>query len=315
MTIHTLFPTLTNLHGRFSRNIRPVLTISPGDMVRFQTLDAGWCDFEQVNPFEKPTKLAGRDRDLDMGHALCGPINITGAKSGMVLEIRLKTIQTGAWGWSSGGGWHSEGNTRLGVADLPEWLMRWKLDTETGIAVNQHGQTIPMRPFMGILGMPPADEGDHSTYPPRYCGGNIDCKELVGGTNVFLPIAVDGALFSLGDGHAVQGDGEVSGPALECPMELVEVEFHLHPEMKLKFPRARTANGWITFGFHKDLDEAVMIAMDGMLDLLKEQCGLERNQAMAWASLAVDLRVTQIVNGTKGAHAILPDTALAGIYK
>ena len=315
MTIHTLYPALNHLHGRFSRDISPILSISTGDTVRFQTLDAGWCDYEQANPFEKPTKLAGRNRELDSGHALCGPIAIEGAKAGMVLEIRLKKIRTGTWGWSTGGGWNSEWNTRLGVADSPEWLMRWKLEQDSGIAVNQYGQTIPMRPFMGILGTPPAEEGNHSTYPPRFCGGNIDCKELVEGTTLFLPIAVDGALFSLGDGHAVQGDGEVSGPALECPMDLVEVEFHLHPEMKLDFPLARTANGWITFGFHEDLDEAVMIALDGMLDLLREQHGLERNQAMAWASLMVDLRVTQIVNGTKGAHAILPDKALTGIYK
>jgi len=315
MHIHSLTPTLRTLHGRFSRDIEPVLTIKSGDVVRFQTLDAGWCDFEQAKPFEKPSRLVGRDRERDWGHALTGPVAIEGARAGMTLEIRLHTIRTGAWGWSTGGGWESDSNNRLGVADGDEWIMRWRLDPEKRIAVNQYSQNIRMRPFPGILGMPPVEAGDHSTYPPRFCGGNIDCKELTEGSRLFLPIAVDGGLFSLGDGHAVQGDGEVSGPALECPMERVEAEFHLHPDLHLAFPRAETPAGWLTFGFHENLDEAVMIAMDGMLVWLKERYGLERNQALAWSSLAVDLRVTQIVNGVKGVHAVLPHEALDGAFQ
>jgi acetamidase/formamidase len=312
MTLYSIRPILQNLHGRFSPGLQPVLTIATGDIVQYQTLDAGWCDFEQVNPYEKPTKLAGRNHELDWGHALCGPIAIRGAKAGMTLEVRLNKIRTGIWGWSTGGGWGSYWNQRLGAVEGEEWLMRWRLDPDVGMATNQYGQTLQMNPFLGILGMPPAEAGNHSTYPPRFCGGNIDCRELTEGARLFLPIPVDGALFSLGDGHAVQGDGEVSGPALECPMELAEVEFHLHPELRLTFPRAYTRAGWITFGFHEDLDEAVMIAMDGMLDLLKEQYGMAKNQAVAWSSLAVNLRVTQIVNEVKGAHAILPHGLLAG---
>ncbi|WKZ37388.1 MAG: acetamidase/formamidase family protein [Anaerolineales bacterium] len=313
MTVHTIKPNLQTLHGRFSREISPILTIDSGDIVQYQTLDAGWCNFEQASPFERPTKLAGRNRELDWGHALCGPIAIRGAKAGMTLEIRLNKIRTGAWGWSTGGGWDSYWNRRLGVVEGDEWLMRWRLNPDAGLATNQYGQTLQMSPFMGILGMPPAETGDHSTYPPRFCGGNIDCKELTESARVFLPIPVDGGLFSLGDGHAVQGDGEVSGPALECPMEQVELAFHLLPDLHIDFPRAYTNAGWITFGFHEDLDEAVMIAMDGMIDLLKEQYGMQKNQAVAWSSLVVNLRATQIVNEVKGAHAILPHDALAGL--
>lgn len=310
MKIHNIEPNIKNLHGRFSREIEPVMHVSPGDVVHYCTLDAGWCNFEQANAFEKPTKLEGHNRKLDNGHALCGPVYISGAQSGMTLEVRLNKIRTGTWGWTTGGGWPSEWNKRMGVAEGDEWIMRWKLNPDSKIAENQYGQTLRMKPFLGILGMPPNEAGNHSTYLPRYGGGNIDCKELTEGSVLFLPISVEGALFSLGDGHAIQGDGEVSGPALECPMELVEVEFHLHPDLKLKFPRALTPVGWITFGFHQDLDEAVMIAMDGMLDLLMEQYGMTRNQASAWSSLVVDLRVTQIVNGTKDAHAILPHDVL-----
>jgi acetamidase/formamidase len=170
-----------------------------------------------------------------------------------------------------------------------------------------------MRPFLGIMGMPPGEPGRHSTTPPRACGGNIDCKELVVGSSLYLPIPVDGALFSTGDAHALQGDGEVAGPALECPMERAELEFVLHPDLHLARPRAHTPAGWVTFGFDADLDEAMAVALSDMLDLLVELGGGDRKQAMALASLLVDLRVTQVVNGVRGVHAIVSHDALAGL--
>jgi len=143
----------------------------------------------------------------------------------------------------------------------------------------------------------------------------MDCKELTEGSRVFLPVTVDGGLFSIGDGHAAQGDGEVGCVALECPMELVEVEFHLHPEMRIKFPRAFTSTDWITLGFHEGLDEAAMIALDSMLDLMVEKCNLERKEALAISSLLVNLRVTQIVNGVKGVHVMLPHHVIPGLLR
>jgi acetamidase/formamidase len=168
---------------------------------------------------------------------------------------------------------------------------------------------------MGNIGMPPDEAGRHSTFPPRFCGGNIDCKELVEGSSLFLPIAVDGGLLSLGDGHALQGDGEMAGVALECPMEHVEVEFYLHPEIHLSFPRANTPAGWITFGFHEDLHEASIIASNGILDLIIEIGHLERKEALALSSLIVDLRVTQLVNGVVGVHAVLPHDVIRGFVR
>lgn len=153
-------------------------------------------------------------------------------------------------------------------------------------------------------------EGPQSTYPPRASGGNIDCRELLPGSRLFLPIAVRGGLFSTGDGHAVRGDGEVAGPALECPMESVELEFHLHPELRLEMPRAHTPAGWITFGFHTTLDEAAALALDGMLNLMGDLLGVDRREALALASLAADLRITQMVNGVRGAHAVLSHEVL-----
>src|SRR5262245_3691072 len=150
----------------------------------------------------------------------------------------------------------------------------------------------------------------HSTFPPRRSGGNLDCKELVAGSHLYLPIPVDGALFSVGDGHAIQGDGEVAGPALECPMEHVELEFYLHDTFRVEMPRAHTPMGWITFGLHEDLNEACAVALDGMLDLMRSEYNVTRKEALALSSLLVNLHVTQVVNGVKGVHAVLPHGAL-----
>ena len=149
----------------------------------------------------------------------------------------------------------------------------------------------------------------HPTPPPRRWGGNIDCAELVAGTTLFLPVPVDGALFSAGDGHARQGDGEVSQLAIEAPMERVRLTFEL-ADLELASPIARIDGAWVTLGFDEDLDEAAALAIEGMLDLMAREHGLERRDALALASVVVDLRVTQLVNHVKGVHAILRDDAL-----
>jgi acetamidase/formamidase len=157
--------------------------------------------------------------------------------------------------------------------------------------------------------MPPAENGQHKTQPPRLTGGNIDCKELVAGTILYLPIAVTGGLFSTGDGHAAQGDGEVSNTAIECPIEDVQLTFHLHPDMHIPTPRAWTENGWLTFGFDENLNVATHMALEAMLDLMTEQDGLSRPDALALASVVVDLRITQIANKVLGVHAVLAHNA------
>ena len=130
------------------------------------------------------------------------------------------------------------------------------------------------------------------------------------GSTLYLPITLPEALFSVGDGHAVQGDGEVSGVALECPMERVDLTFHLRDDLPLTTPRVHSSKGWMTLGFHENLHEASYIAVDAMLDLMGEQYQLSRAQAIALASLVVDVRVTQIANGVLGTHAVLPHGAI-----
>ena len=141
-------------------------------------------------------------------------------------------------------------------------------------------------------------------------GGNLDCTELVAGTTLFLPIAVEGALFSAGDPHAAQGDGEVSQVALECPLERAVLSLVVRDDLPLETPLARTPEGWLTLGLDEDLDEAAAIAVDAMLTLMEREHRLDRRDALALASVVVDLRVTQIVNGVGGVHALLRDDAI-----
>ena len=272
------------LHGHFSRDLEPVLTVDPGDSVRISVPNSGWRRGrdEVVTP---------RRPDVDTGHALAGPIEVRGAKAGQVLAVAVDEVVPGTWG---------------ATFTSPPHRIDWELEGDVGRGA---GRTIRLAPFLGVLGMPPEDPGVHSTIPPRRCGGNIDCKELVAGTTLYLPISVDGALFSAGDGHAAQGDGEVSGTAIECPVERAELTLELS-ELELRTPIARTETSWIAFGFSEDLDLAAEEAMATMLDLMERELELERDYALALSSVVVDLRVTQIVNGVKGVHAVLRDDAI-----
>jgi acetamidase/formamidase len=219
-------------------------------------------------------------------------------------------VRVGAFGFTVAGGWSSWLNDRLGVAEGEDRLVRWLLDADAGLASDEQGREVKLAPFLGVLGMPPDRGGVHETGPPCRSGGNIDCKELVAGTTLFLPIPVDGALFSAGDGHGRQGDGEASGTAIECPLERVELTLLLRDDVQLDAPVARTRDAWITFGFDEDLDDATAHALDAMLVLMEREHGLERKDALALASVVVDLRITQVVNGVKGVHAVFPDGAV-----
>src|SRR6185503_18144911 len=166
-------------------------------------------------------------------------------------------------------------------------------------------RSIHLNPFMGVMGVTPPEPGIHSTTPPRIWGGNIDCKELIAGATLYLPIAVEGALFSVGDGHAAQGDGEVCGTAIECPIQQLDLTFRLRDDLKLSAPRARIKDTWLTFGFDPDLNKASLIALNNMLDLIQQHHQIDRQEALALASIAADLRITQIVNLSQGVHCIL----------
>ena len=159
--------------------------------------------------------------------------------------------------------------------------------------------------------MPPPEDGHHSTASPSKWGGNIDCKDLIAGTQLYLPVPVEGGLLSFGDGHAAQGHGEVSVSALECPMEFVRLRLEILSHVTMNAPRAWTPDGWLTFGFHADLEQATLIALDEMLSLMMSQFRLSsRKLALGLATAIVDLHITQIANPVIGAHAFLPQDAL-----
>jgi len=311
MTIHHIEPNENTLHGFFSPDLSPIITIDSGDTVHFRTLEAEWGleNFPVLKEAPKssppPRKLATTNVDGPRGHALCGPVAVRGAEPGMTLAIKVESIRIGAWGWTFGG-------DELAEYDV---LQIWELDPEQLRGRNQHGHQVHLRPFMGVMGMPPAEVGQHSTQPPRVTGGNIDCKELVAGSTLYLPIVVPGGLFSTGDGHAVQGDGEVSRTAIECPMEDVELAFHLLPDLHLQTPRADTPVGWLTFGFDESLNLATQTALNDMISLMAEKYNLTRADAKALASLVVDMRITQIANKVLGVHAVLPHNAIEMVAK
>ena len=297
---HVLEPDRRTLHGSFSREREPVLTIDPGDTVVFTTLDAGWG----LEPHHPGRYRPRREIGNDGGHALVGPVAIRGAQPGMTLRIDIGELVPGPHGACLAGGWESAWNEALGV--VGDGIVH-AYTLADGVGVDQHGRRVALRPFLGVMGMPPDEPGTHSTIPPRRCGGNLDCKELVSGTTLFLPIEVEGALFSTGDGHAAQGDGEVAGTAIECPMERAELTFSLS-DLPVTTPTARTPDQWITMGLDEDLDTAALHALNAMLDLLERELGVSRRDALAYASIHVDLRITQLVNETKGVHACTPAT-------
>lgn len=311
MALHIIEPERKTLHGQFSSDLAPVVTIDSGDTVRYRTIDVGWGLESPVAPNQPRRKFGPRIPEQDDGPALCGPIAIHDAKPGMVLAIHIEVVQPDTWGWTYVSGKSSPLSTAVGLGEHPLHLVRWHLDTTQMIGTNQHGHTVALRPFLGTIGVTPAGSGWHSAWPPRTCGGNMDCSELVAGSTLYLPIEVAGALVSVGDGHAVQGDGEVCGMAIECPMERVELRYVLHDDLHITSPRAHTPAGWLTMGFDQDLHTATVQALNAMLDLMEEQFQITRADAFALASVAVHLRTTQLVNvGICGAHAILPHDAI-----
>lgn len=312
MTTHRLEPTRETLHGHFSHDLPPALTIDSGDVVQVRTLDAGWHLAPPPLDGSPRRHFAPRVPSLDDGHPLCGPIAVRGAEPGMTLEIELLAIVPGAWGWTRGGGWSSPVNTHFGLDDGRDELLVWTLDPDGGVARDQHGHEVNMRPFLGLIGVAPPEPGVHSTIPPRRWGGNMDCRELVTGSRLRLPIGVPGALLSVGDGHAAQGDGEVSGVGIECPMERVELRITLDAAPAPRGPLAETPAGTVTLGFGDTLDAAALEALEGMLGVIEARHAVGRKQAIALASAVVDLRVSQLVNRVVGVHAVLAPGAIRG---
>ena len=243
------------------------------------------------------------------GHICTGPVAVRGAKAGQVLEVRIKDIGLHYdWGYN-----YSAPLKGALPDDFPEThLIHIPLDRERMTGRLPWGLELPLKPFFGVMAVaPPAPWGSVSTLPPRRNGGNLDNKELVAGTTLYLPIHVDGALFSVGDGHGVQGDGEVCVTAIETGL-VGTFELIVRDDMALDWPMAETPTHVMTMAFDPDLDTCVTIALRDMLGLIAARTGLSRQEAYALCSLAADLRVTQVVNGAKGIHVMLEKRFLSG---
>jgi len=297
--------------GLFDARLEPVLTVRSGDRVTLHTVSGG-PDILPESGFailpEHRDILAGCKRGPG-GHVLTGPVAVEGAEPGDVLQVDIEDVSLRQdWGWMV---------IRPLRGTLPEdfpelHMAHHPIDLERKVTELPWGMTLPLRPFFGVMGVAPrAAYGAIDTIVPREHGGNIDNKELVAGTTLYLPVWAEGALFSAGDGHGVQGDGEVCLTALETAMSGT-FRLTLRKDLRFRFPRAETPTHWITMGLNEDLDDAAKQALREMIVFIQERSNLTAAEAYMLSSLAVDLRVTQTVDGNKGIHAMLAKSVLAG---
>lgn len=291
----------------YSPDRAAVASVKPGEVFVVQSLDS----WGHLSPQESPGQARPVVFPARRGHCLVGPIEIRGARPGQHLAVHLLSLRPDPWGFTRSGGTDTWLNRRLGVADGPSAWLLWSIDAQSGTAANQHGVSVPLAPFLGVVGVSPVEPGEHSTVPPRTAtAGNIDCRELTAGSTLYIPVAVEGALLFLGDGHAAQGDGEVGGTAIECGMT-TELQVSLVEQAPVTTVHAVTPTSRITFGFSSDLNEAMGDALDAMLQWLQGLLSVNKAAALAIASATVDMRVTQVANGTWGVHAVLDHAAMS----
>ena len=296
--------------GYFDGASKPVLTIKSGETVEVQTLLAGTPDVlkrgllpaEEVEPALRDIVNFVKDKGPG-GHILTGPISIEGAEPGDALEVRIKEIKLaipyGYVGFVPKRGFLPEDFERTRTRII-------RLDEKRMVGLFGKGVEIPLRPFFGCLGVaPPPSAGRVSSGPPGVHAGNLDNKELVAGTTLFIPVHVPGALFAVGDGHAAQGNGEVCLTAIETSLR-ARFQFVVHKDMKLRWPRAETPTHFIVMGLDKDLTKATKLAVREAIDFLVTQKNLSPDEAYMLCSLAVDFSITQLVDGTLGVHGMIP---------
>ncbi len=292
--------------GIFDATFPPLLTVASGDTVTLECLSG---TPEMLPPPERgftipPGLLAIHDANPPRmaGHILTGPVAIAGAEPGDTLEVHIDAIELGSdWGFC---GFRPLAGTL--PEDFPErWVSHIAVDQARRTGTLPWGPELALSPFFGVMGVaPPPNYGAISTKEPREHGGNLDNKELGAGATLFLPVWVPGANFSAGDGHGVQGDGEVCINALETCLTGT-FTFTLHKKTGLRFPRGETDTHYISMGLNEDLDLAMKQALREMIAFICARTNLSREQAYATCSLAVDFRVTQTVNGEKGVHGML----------
>ncbi|MFW6153005.1 MAG: acetamidase/formamidase family protein [Halobacteriota archaeon] len=294
---HRLSDRDENIHSAWDRTIDPVLEVASGDVVRFECRDA--VD-RQIDLESGPEDFA--NVSFDPVHPLTGPVRVEGATPGDVLEVELLEFQHKGWGYTG----FLPGEMGLGLLpqDFPEAdVYIWDLDGNRGHFVD--GIEVPLHPFPGTIGVAPAAEGPHDTLPPRDVGGNMDVKHLTAGSTLYLPVEVDGALFSIGDCHAAQGDGEVCVTGIEAEM-FVTARLSVRSDMEIDQPQFSSEGPYTPSGFDErmygttgisdDLMEATRLAVRHMIDHLHAEHGLTRGEAYILCSSIVDLKINEVVD-------------------
>ena len=299
-----------NVHwGYYDAALKPVLRVASGDTIRVETMVArGLARLRAVSVAEseirdslKAVEKAVTERGPG-AHPLTGPIWVDGAEPGDALEVKIIGFEFlhpyGVTGFLPGSGTLPD--------DFPYTRFKlFRFDLKRGVTEFGPGITLPLAPFFGSIGVAPHPlAGRVSSGPPGPHTGNLDNKELVAGSTLYLPVHVPGALLSMGDAHAMQGDGEVTLTALETSVRGT-VQVIVRKGMRLNWPRAETPTHYIAMGLHPDLDQAAQLATREAIDFLVNQKGMTRDEAYILTSVAVDLRVTQLVDGTKGVHAMI----------
>jgi acetamidase/formamidase len=280
-------------HSRWNRALPPRLTISPRDTVHFECVDASGA---QVHPAMTAAEFTRIDRNVF--HALTGPVAIQGAQPGDVLQIDILEIKHKGWGWTS---------VIPGLGFLKDrfstpYLFHWQLEKE--ITRTLEPATVTLRPFCGVMGVAPGEPGEFRTRPPGIFGGNMDVRELCSGSTLYLPVFAPGALFSTGDAHAAQGDGEVCINGIECPVDAT-LKFHLHKNQPLTAPLIESAparpqdaldEAWIVVESATEAIAAARAATSRMIDLLVGRWSIPEVHAYLLCSVALHLRLSQVVN-------------------
>ena len=295
--------------GWFDAALPHVLTIESGDSITIEALSGGPKNLPGEG-FHVPPELLevhAKSHQRMPGHILTGPVAVRGAQPGDALEVRIKDVQLRQdWGYTV---------VRPLAGALPDDIEAFeqiftRLDREAQTGLLPWGLKIPLRPFFGVMGVaPPRNWGAISSIQPRAHGGNLDLKHLVPGSTLYLPVFNEGAGFSVGDGHAVQGDGEVCTTAIETALSGT-FEIHVRRDLRLDYPAAETPTHLITLGMDPDLDTAAKEALRRMIDRVVQATGLSSNRAFMLMSMVADVHVTQLVNEHKGIHVMMPRDAL-----
>ncbi|MGY3453131.1 acetamidase/formamidase [Bradyrhizobium sp. USDA 4353] len=298
--------------GFFESRLKPVLTVDSGDEVTIDSISGGPDVVPDTSKFHVPPELFdvhARSERMVPGHILTGPVAVRGAEIGDVLEVEILDVQLRQdWGYNF---------IRPLAGTLPDdfhesRLMNIPLDRERMVGQMPWGLELRLSPFFGVMGVaPPPAWGRITSLIPRAMGGNLDNKELGAGAKLYLPVFVPGALFSCGDGHGLQGDGEVCVTAIETALQ-GRFRLTVRKDLSFDYPRAETPTHYMTMAMDPDLDQCVVKALRDMIVLLGEKRNLSREDAYTLCSLAADLRVTQTVNGSKGIHCMIAKSVVHG---